>query len=193
MRPVPAAGFPGASEAPPAGSGRASNLSLGRNEAMIRIVDDSELHVRIADLDDPRIIELLATHAERALAGARCRKGHALDPDGLHRPGIDVIALWRGGRPVAVGALRALSREHGELKSMFVADAARGQGVGRRLLGELVDRARSCGMTRLSLETGRSGYFEAARRLYEQAGFAVCGPFGGLPEHPDSVFMDRVI
>jgi putative acetyltransferase len=104
-----------------------------------------------------------------------------------------VIALWRGGEPVAVGALRALSSEHGELKSMFVADDARGQGVGKRLLDELVKRAQTRGMARLSLETGRSEYFEPARRLYERAGFQPCVPFGGLPAHPDSVFMQRAI
>lgn len=38
-----------------------------------------------ADLSDPRIQNLLATHTRRALSSARCREGHALDLDALRR------------------------------------------------------------------------------------------------------------
>lgn len=151
------------------------------------------MQVRSADLDDPRVVGLLLTHAERALAGARCRAGHALDIDALRAGDIEVVALWRYDEPVAVGALRRLDADHGELKSMFVADNVRGQGIGRRLLQAMTTLARSRGMNRLSLETGRSAYFDAARRLYERAGFEPCDAFGGLPSHPDSVFLSRRI
>ncbi len=150
-----------------------------------------------ADLADPRIQHLLATHTERALSNARCRQGHALDLDALRGPDIDVRSIWRDGKPIAVGALRAIAMPgnatHGELKSMFVADEARGQGVGEALLDHLVEVAREKGMTRLSLETGVSGYFDAARALYARNGFEVCDAFADLPPHDDSVFMTRTI
>lgn len=44
-----------------------------------------------ADLHDPRIADLLATHTRRALAAARCRTGHALDLDGLRQLDIEVF------------------------------------------------------------------------------------------------------
>lgn len=156
-------------------------------------MNDSMLEFRTADLCNAAIVGLLATHTERALSNARCRAGHALDLDALKQPGIEIRSIWRGGRPIAVGALRVIDAAHGELKSMFVADDARGQGVGRRLLEHLVAIARDRGMTRLSLETGASDYFEAARGLYARSGFEVCDAFADLPPHDDSVFMTRRI
>ncbi|NKI35355.1 GNAT family N-acetyltransferase [Wenzhouxiangella sp. XN79A] len=152
-----------------------------------------ELKFFEADLTDPRIQHLLASHTERALSNARCRQGHALDLDALRDSDIDVRAIWQNGRPVAVGALRTIDATHGELKSMFVADDARGQGIGCALLDRLVGIARANGMTRLSLETGASDYFDAARGFYARNGFEVCEAFADLPPHDDSVFMTRTI
>ena len=153
----------------------------------------SDAEFRIADLGNAKIRSLLATHTERALANARCREGHALDLTALQSPDIEVWSLWLEGVPAAVGALRRIDSVHGELKSMFVADSARGRGLGRELLDQLIERARQCGMKRLSLETGGSNYFDAARRLYARSGFVVCDAFGDLPPHKDSVFMTRTI
>ena len=160
--------------------------------AGMNIGDDAGSEFRIANLDDPRIVNLLATHARLALSGARCRQGHALDVQALRDPEIEVWSLWLDDGPVAVGAIRRLSPGHGELKSMFVIDAARGKGLGRVLLERLIEVAQRRNMKRLSLETGASDYFEAARRLYASHGFEVCAAFADLPPHPDSVFMTLV-
>lgn len=66
------------------------------------------MEVTQADLSDPRIQQLLASHTQRALHNARCREGHALDLDALREPEIDVRAIWHRGQPVAVGALRRI-------------------------------------------------------------------------------------
>jgi len=102
---------------------------------------DRSLEVRPADLDHPGIAALLATHTRRARGAARCRPGHALGTDALRDPAIEVWSLWRNDAPVAVGAIRRLSGEHGELKSMFVADGERGNGIGRLLLAHLIEAA----------------------------------------------------
>jgi putative acetyltransferase len=146
-----------------------------------------------ADLNDPAIQHLFITHTQCALSNARCREGHALDLDALRQPNIDVRVILLDGKPVAVGALRAIDATHGELKSMFVADEVRGQGIGRRLLDHLINHARAKGMTHLSLETGASDYFDAARALYARHGFEICEAFADLPPHDDSVFMTRAI
>ena len=146
-----------------------------------------------ADLADPAIQHLLTTHTRRALSNARCREGHALDLDALRQPNIEVRAILLDDQPVAVGALRTIDAKHGELKSMFVSDKVRRQGIGRYLLDHLVNFARARGMTRLSLETGASSYFDSARALYARNGFAICEAFADLPPHEDSVFMTRSI
>ena len=76
---------------------------------------------------------------------------------------------------------------------MRTAPAALGLGVGGALLAHLTATARATGLTRLSLETGNSLLFAAANRLYLRDGFAPCGPFGGYPATPFTLFYTREI
>jgi GNAT superfamily N-acetyltransferase len=59
---------------------------------------------------------------------------------------------WR--QPHRDGALKQLSRDHGEVKSMHTIAAARRKGVGSAVLQHIIAFARSRGISRLSLETG---------------------------------------
>jgi putative acetyltransferase len=140
-------------------------------------------------LDDPRVVALLRTHVTRARAETGRGSAHALDLDALRAPEITFWSAWEGDRVVGVGALKRLSADHGEVKSMHTAEAARGRGVGSALLRRIVEAARARGMTRLSLETGSWAYFLPARALYARHGFVECGPFGNYREDPNSVFM----
>jgi putative acetyltransferase len=151
------------------------------------------LTVLPADLDDPRVVELLTTHATRARAETGQGSAHALDVSGLKAPDIEVFAAWDGEKLLAVGALRTLTPDHGEVKSMHTAEAARRTGAGGALLNHLIETARALGMGRLSLETGSWPYFEPARTFYRRHGFIDCGPFGDYQPDPNSVFMTMLL
>jgi putative acetyltransferase len=153
----------------------------------------SDLVILPADLGDPRVAALLATHAATARAETGKGSAHALDLDGLKAPGIIVWAAWRDGSLAGVGALKRLSATEGEVKSMHTAIAARRAGIGRRMLDQILAAAESAGLARLSLETGSWTYFEPARALYASTGFTECGPFGDYVADPNSVFMTRVL
>ena len=56
-------------------------------------------------------------------------------------------------------------------------------------LDTLEQLARSEDRKRMLLETGTRQ--PEALRLYERCGYIVCGPFGGYPPHPLSVFMEK--
>lgn len=89
------------------------------------------------------------------------------------------------GEPAGCGALRpAPTGEAGtaEVKRMYVAPAARGLGVGRRLLEALQDRARALGYRRVILETGIRQ--PEAMRLYESAGFVPIPNYGAYRDSP---------
>ena len=107
--------------------------------------------------------------------------------------GVTLLCGRRDGRLLAIGALRELDPEQGELKSMHTAAEVRGQGIGKAMLAQLVALARGRGYRRVSLETGRSEAFAPARALYASAGFAECGPFGGYPMGGQSCFMTMVL
>ena len=98
-------------------------------------------------------------------------------------------SVWEGEALLGVGALKRLSADHGEVKSMHAAEAVRGRGVGSALLRHIIAVARARGMTRLSLETGAWPYFVPARRFYTRHGFVECPPFSDYRPDPNSVFM----
>ncbi len=140
-------------------------------------------------LDDPRVVALLQLHVTRARAETAPGSAHALDLGELRAPEMSFWSAWDGDEPVGVGALKRLSAEHGEIKSMHTAEAARGRGVGSALVRYIMAEARARGIRRLSLETGSWAYFLPARALYERHGFVECGPFGDYRADPNSVFM----
>ena len=141
------------------------------------------------DLDDPQVIELLEVHLRSALANTQRGSAHALDANGLRAREIEFCALWDGGELLGIGALKTISPDHGEIKSMHVAQSARRRGAGSVLLRHLMGTAREKGVHRLSLETGSWDYFKPARALYRKHGFIECPPFGDYTADPNSVFM----
>jgi putative acetyltransferase len=147
------------------------------------------MHIVEGGLDDPRVVDLLHTHLTRARAETAPGSAHALDLSGLRAPEVTFWSAWEGEAVVGIGALKRLSADHGEVKSMYTAEAARGRGVGSAMLRHIMAAARSCGMTRLSLETGSWPYFEPARALYARQGFVECPPFGDYRPDSNSVFM----
>jgi GNAT superfamily N-acetyltransferase len=83
--------------------------------------------------------------------------------------GAFLVAIDAAGRAVACGAVKRLDRQTAEIKRMFVAPEARGQGVARALLGALEDAARELGYARVRLDTGdRQPHAQA---LYPSAGY----------------------
>jgi len=145
------------------------------------------------DLDDPRVIELLATHLMTARAQTAPGSAHALDLLGLRSPDVRFWTAWEGGDLLGTAALKRLSPTHGEVKSMHTAEAHRRRGVARALLQHLIEAARADGLERLSLETGSSAYFAPARALYAGFCFRECPPFGNYVLDPNSVFMSLVL
>jgi putative acetyltransferase len=97
--------------------------------------------------------------------------------------------MWDGEALLGVGALKRLSPEHGEVKSMHTARSARRRGVARAMLRHTIAAARASGLERLSLETGSWDYFGPARALYRSHGFVECPPFADYALDPNSVFM----
>lgn len=58
--------------------------------------------------------------------------------------------MWQGEALVAVGALKLLAPNHGEVKSMHTAEAMRGTGAGSAMLRHIMTEARARGCSRLS-------------------------------------------
>lgn len=143
-------------------------------------------------VDDPRrpdVLALLQEHLADMYATSPPESVHALDPDALAVPSITFWTARDAGALLGCVALKAISGDHGEIKSMRTASAARRRGVAGLLLDHVLAEARERGHLRISLETGAEDYFVAARTLYATRGFSECPPFEGYAPDPNSVFM----
>ena len=149
------------------------------------------LTICAADLDDPRVIDLLETHSRTAREQTAKGSAHALDLSAFRDPAISVWTAWADGVLVGTGALCRLSGRDGEIKAMHTAARARRAGVGRAMLAHIIAEAKRASLSRLYLETGSWPYFAPARAMYAKAGFVECPPFGGYRPDPNSVFMTK--
>lgn len=180
--PRPAAAGPG---------GRAAGQGRGGRRPR-RVAYVSGVPEGVIRADDPRAADvraLLRRHLEFAHSQSPPENVHALSTDGLLDPAVTFYSFRRDGELLAIGALKQLEAGHAELKSMHTAEAARGRGIGRAMLGHLIETARGLAVRRVSLETGSVAAFAPARALYQSAGFTECGPFGDYQPSPYSFFM----
>ena len=143
----------------------------------------------MGDLSDPRVLDLLQIHLTRARAETAPGSAHAVDVAGLQSPDISFWTIWDDRTLLGVGALRRLSSDHGEVKSMHTVESMRRKGAGSAMLRHIIAAARESGMVRLSLETGSWDYFRPAHAFYRRHGFVECPPFADYVLDPNSVFM----
>ena len=128
----------------------------------------------------------------RALAESPAAFATSLAEEAARPPEAMAARLAEGGDTFTLGAYvdgelvgmaacvreaKAKSRHRAELVGMYVAPEHRDAGIGRRLVGEVVARARKWpGLELITLSVTASQ--EPARRLYRAAGFV---PYGLLP------------
>lgn len=116
-------------------------------------------------------------------------RGSFLDAHEITPPaGLLLVARLRG-KPVGCGALRHHPDAVAEIKRMWVAPAARGLGLGRRLLSELEQHARRHGARVVRLDTNKA--LREAISLYGSAGYVEVEPFNDDP-YPDHWFEKRL-
>jgi len=98
--------------------------------------------------------------------------GRYADPEGGY------WVAWDGDQAVGMVALRGIDKGC-EMKRLYVADAARGTGLGRRLAERCVEEARKRGYSTLWLDTLRS--MDAANHIYDSLGFEETGAYYDNP------------
>lgn len=144
--------------------------------------------VEAGDPFDPQAKALL--EASHALMGELfpAEANHYLSLEALTAANVHFYTARRGEMIVGVGAL-AVKDGYGELKSMFVEEASRGQGIVDAIIRQLEDQARGLELPMLHLETG--SLLHAAHKVYARHGFVPCGPFGDYEAGEFSVFMEK--
>jgi DNA-binding MarR family transcriptional regulator/GNAT superfamily N-acetyltransferase len=104
------------------------------------------------------------------------------DPAKSLAPTLDEFAPPRGtflvarlhGQPIGCGGFKPVA-DYAYIKRMWIAPAARGLGLGRRLLRELEDHAQDIGYRKIRLETEKA--LTEAQHLYRSSGYREIPPF----------------
>ncbi len=103
--------------------------------------------------------------------------------------GVLLVAEETGTDVGCIG-LRKWDRDVGEVKRLYVRPAARGHGVGRLLVDEIIVAAGRLGYGRLRLDTLPD--MKAALALYESRGFKRIAPYRFNPA-PDAVYLELIL
>lgn len=175
-----------------------ASLDARRREELVaamatveRLLASSMVELRAVDPDHPDAQRCRAAYFEEL---HRRSAGTGFDPDAsipttrdqLLPPAGHFLVAYLHGDPVGCGGVKhppGAAAAAAEIKRMWVSDAARGRGVGRRLLSRLEELAAASGATTARLDT--NGVLTEAISMYRSAGYREVPPFN------DEAFADH--
>ena len=141
------------------------------------------------NFDNPEVNELLVKHFIELKSVSSEGNTHVLDIAGLKDPSIKFWSLCEQDQLIGCGALKFLNKNHGEFKSIRVADQYRGKGYGKKIISHLIAEAKELKIKKISIETGSGEFFKSARRLFKNFGFEKCEPFSHYKTDVNSCYM----
>ena len=141
------------------------------------------------NFDNLEVNDLLKKHFIELRSVSPAGSTHVLDIDGLKDPSIKFWSLWENNKLIGCGALKFLEKDHGEFKSIRVADEFRKKGIGKRIINHLIEEAKKLEISKLSIETGAGEFFLPARNLFSKFGFKTCPPFAHYKNDPNSCYF----
>ena len=153
-----------------------------------RLIATSLVEVRAVDPEKPDAQRCLRAYVAELNRRSPDRefdpsKGSTAEPHEVRPPhGAFVVAYLRG-EPIGCGAVKHHAGDVTDIKRMWIAESARGLGLGRHLLEHLEGLAREHGSREVRLETG--DVLTEAIALYRSEGYDEVAPFNDEP------FADR--
>ena len=141
------------------------------------------------NFDNLEVNDLLKKHFIELRSVSPAGSTHVLDINGLKDPSIKFWSLWENNKLIGCGALKFLEKDHGEFKSIRVADEFRKKGIGERIINHLIEEAKKLEISKLSIETGAGEFFAPARKLFNKFGFKKSEPFAHYKVDPNSCYF----
>ena len=145
------------------------------------------------NFDNSEVDKLLNKHFIELRTVSPEGSTHVLDIEGLKDPLIKFWSMWENDQLIGCGALKFLDKEHGEFKSIRVADKFRKNGFGIKIIKHLLNEAKKLNIKKISIETGAGNFFKPARELFILCGFRDCEPFAHYKKDVNSVYMSLLI
>lgn len=152
-----------------------------------RLLTAASVEIRPADPEHPDarycLAEYVAELNRRSTRGFDPTVGATALPHEVRPPAGQFFVAYLHGEPIGCGAVKHHDDAPAEIKRMWIAPAARGLGLGRRLLETLEACARAAGARVAHIET--SGVLTEALALYRRTGWVE------VPRFNDEPFADH--
>ncbi len=145
------------------------------------------------NFDNQDVDKLLRKHFVELRSVSPAGSTLVLDIEGLKESSIKFWSMWDNDELIGCGALKFLTKDHGEFKSIRVADKFRKNGNGIKIINLLIEKAKELNIKKISIETGAGNFFKPARELFTLSGFKLCKPFAHYKEDINSVYMSMLI
>ena len=146
-----------------------------------------------SNFEDPEVNQLLKKHFVELRSVSPKGSTHVLDIEGLQNKSIKFWSIYEHHKLIGCGALKFLDSNHGEFKSIRVADSFRKKGYGKKVISVLFEKSKELGINKICVETGSGEFFLPARRLFKEFGFEECEPFGHYVNDSNSCYMSLEI
>jgi DNA-binding MarR family transcriptional regulator/GNAT superfamily N-acetyltransferase len=166
----------------PLGSGQRAELVFAMR-TVERLLTTSLVEIQAIDPTHPHASRCLRAYfAEldrRSESGYDPSAGISAEPEELVPPAGGFLIAYLRGEPVGCGAVKHHPGEPSEIKRMWVAESARGLGIGRRLLAELEECAAASGASIARIETNH--VLVEAIAMYRSDGYVEVPAFNDEP------------
>jgi DNA-binding MarR family transcriptional regulator len=156
---------------------------VGAMRRVERLLTAATAEIRAVDPEHPDarycLAEYVAELNRRSERGFDPTVGATALPHEVRPPAGEFFVVYVSDEPVGCGAVKHHGGGVTDLKRMWIAPAARGLGLGRRLLEHLEERARAGGTTVAHIET--SAVLGEALSLYRASGWVDVEAFNDEP------------
>lgn len=156
------------------------------------------MNTEIRQADDAASVELARTlfrEYETWLGLDLCFQGFEGElrelPGKYSPPDGRLVVAYADGKPAGCGALRQIEPGISEMKRIFVRDEFRGSGLGRQLIADIIEFARSRGYSSIRLDTYPPKMGKAVA-IYRSLGFHEIEPYYDNP-HSDVLFLELAL
>jgi GNAT superfamily N-acetyltransferase len=156
---------------------------VGAMRTVERLVTASIVDVRVVDpagADARRCLRAYFAELDRrAESPFDPARGTSAEPHELRAPAGAFLIAYLRDEAIGCGAVKHRASGPSEIKRMWVAESARGLGIGRRLLKELEDLARERRAPATRLDTNKA--LVEAIAMYRSAGYGEIPAFNDEP------------
>ena len=148
-----------------------------------RLITASLVDIRVVDPEEPDAKRCLRAYVaelnRRSDIPFDPGNGSTAEPHEVRAPAGAFVVAYLNGEAIGCGAVKHRPGGPSDIKRMWVAESARGLGIGRRLLRELEQLARESGAPVAQLETNAA--LVEAIAMYHSAGYREVPAFNDEP------------